>query len=54
MSHAKDLFDTEKSRIRNMCKAMKVFINTDFANSIFNTEGELFPERDITQLDVAS
>ena len=46
------LSDIEKERIRNMAKSMRVYINSEFDKSIFNTSGELFPESDITQLDV--
>lgn len=42
----------ELDRIKAMTKAMRVFINTDLSNNIFNSEGEMFPERDITLLDV--
>jgi hypothetical protein len=35
-----------------MSKSMRVYINSDFDKRIFNTPGKLFPESDITQLDV--
>ena len=52
LSNKKTLLDEEKIRIRKMTKAMRVFINTDFTNNIFNKEGEMFPEKDVTLLDV--
>lgn len=52
LSKDNNLNPNEKERIRKMAKAMKVFIASDFDKKLFNTEGKLFPEVDITQLDV--
>ncbi len=52
LSKQDDLLDNEKERIRKMAKAMRVYISSDFNKRIFNTEGRLFPEVAITQLDV--
>lgn len=46
------LNDNEQARIRSMAKSMSSFIDTEFAASMFNTQGKLFPEADITQFDV--
>ncbi|SFV88976.1 Type IV secretory pathway, VirB4 components [hydrothermal vent metagenome] len=52
LADSDDLMDSEKERIRKMAKSMRVYINSEFDKQIFNTPGELFPESDITQLDV--
>ncbi len=52
LADSDDLTNSEKERIRKMAKSMRVYINSDFDKRIFNTSGELFPESDITQLDV--
>ncbi|CAC9424983.1 hypothetical protein [uncultured Gammaproteobacteria bacterium] len=52
LANSDDLMSSEKERIRKMSKSMRVYINSDFDKRIFNTPGELFPESDITQLDV--
>lgn len=52
LAGSEQLLDNEKERIRKMAKSMRVYINSSFDKRIFNTEGELFPESDITQLDV--
>jgi hypothetical protein len=52
LADSNDLMGSEKERIRKMSKSMRVYINSDFDKRIFNTPGKLFPESDITQLDV--
>lgn len=52
LAGSNDLMESEKERIRKMAKSMRVYINSEFDKRIFNTSGELFPESDITQLDV--
>lgn len=52
LSKVDKLLDNEKERIRKMAKSMRVYINSAFNKRIFNTPGELFPEVDVTQLDV--
>lgn len=42
----------EVERLRQMSSAMKTFIASNLDKRLFNTAGELFPEVDITQLDV--
>jgi hypothetical protein len=52
LANDNDLLDNEKQRIRKMAKSMRVYINSAFDRRIFNASGHLFPESDITQLDV--
>lgn len=52
LANDNDLLDNEKQRIRKMAKSMRVYINSAFDKRIFNASGHLFPESDITQLDV--
>jgi conjugative transfer ATPase len=47
-----DLTTAENERIRSMAQSMRAFISSNFANKVFNQEGNLFPEVDITHLDV--
>jgi len=46
------LLGSEQQRIRKMAKSMRVYINSAFDRQIFNSSGSLFPESDVTQLDV--
>jgi conjugative transfer ATPase len=52
LAKSENLLDNEKERIRKMAKSMRVYITSEFDKRIFNTPGQLFPESDITQLDV--
>lgn len=52
LSQKDGLTTNETEKIRKMAKSMSVFIDTDFNNNMFNTKGKLFPDVDITQLDV--